>query len=61
MYNEALYINADCQVQDALEFVLKTVEKINLELADDTERWLNQIFRGMTQCWSYHTNEHNYK
>ena len=50
IYNDALILSNDCQAKDALNYIEKKL--VNLRVsesaeADETERWLYQIFCGI--------------
>ena len=46
MYNEALLINAHCQSTDALNYILEDLGKIRRDCPNETEVWLELIFKG---------------
>jgi len=54
MYNEALLINAVCQTLDALKYVHDDLEQIKQSYPNETEVWLENIFKGCL-LFVYHT------
>jgi len=50
VYNNALFINADCRTKDALEYIRKEFKEFLTNRGsmayDETDRWLDRLFTG---------------